>query len=55
MEMDLLLGDGTCKRFRQSWMDAVPLIVSAAKSTNTKSVNSILKIYKNLDDDFGIY
>ncbi len=51
--MDLILGDGTSKRFRQAWMDCVPFIISAAKSTNTKSVNTLLKSFKNLDDDFG--
>lgn len=51
--MDLPLGEDTCNRFRQTWMDSVPFILAPAKSTITKNVDCLLKSIKNLDGDFG--
>lgn len=51
--MDSLLGENTCKRFRETWLKYVPFVIAAAKCTNTRSVTSLLNSYKDLNDDFG--
>ncbi len=52
-EFDLILGEGTCKRFREKWLIAVPIILELARSSTTASVKKILESYSK-HVSFGI-
>ncbi len=57
MEFDRLLGIGTCKKFREKWLELVPFIISAAKKTGQKNVKELLKSprFSLMASDFGMH
>ena len=56
-ELDLNFGHGTVGRFRQSWMDIVPLICRAARAQalNSKALKGLLDHprFKDISKEFG--
>lgn len=56
-ELDLLLGDGTVAKFRQNWMEIVPLMVKAVRDQlhNSKQLKSLFdqRRFRDVEKDFG--
>lgn len=54
-EMDRILGVGTCQKFRQSWLDIVPLIIASAKTKKVQAITKLLgaQRFQELAADFG--